>query len=93
LTDGGSIVGTGSSSRLNVADSFSQNGGSISASGDMSVTQGIGDLTVGDITARNLTLAAANGAISQQVSPLHVTQQLSTASANGTTLTLAGNRR
>ncbi|MFM0127151.1 beta strand repeat-containing protein [Paraburkholderia sediminicola] len=92
LTDGGSIVGSGSGSQLNVTDSFSQNGGSISTSGDISVTQSTGDLTVGDITARNLTLTAANGAISQQFSPLHVTQQLSTSSANGTTLTLAGNQ-
>lgn len=92
LTSGGSIVGTGSGSQLNIAGSFSQNGGSISTSGDMSVTQSTGDLTVGDITARNLTLTAASGAISQQDSPLHVTQQLSTASANGTTLTLAGNQ-
>ncbi|CAB3671530.1 hypothetical protein LMG24238_02125 [Paraburkholderia sediminicola] len=92
LTDGGSMVGSGSGSQLNVSDSFSQNGGSISTSGDMSVTQSTGDLTVGDITARNLTLSAANGAISQQFSPLHVTQQLKTASANGTTLTMAGNQ-
>ncbi|MFL9869723.1 filamentous hemagglutinin N-terminal domain-containing protein [Paraburkholderia fungorum] len=92
LTDGGSIVGTGSGSQLNVASSFAQNGGTISTSGDMSVTQSTGDLVVGDITARNLTLNAASGAISQQSSPLHVTQQLSTSSANGTTLTLAGNQ-
>ncbi|SOE98286.1 filamentous hemagglutinin family N-terminal domain-containing protein [Burkholderia sp. OK233] len=92
LTNGGSIVGSGSGSQLSVTDSFSQNGGSISTSGDMSVTQSTGDLTVGDITARNLTLTAASGAISQQSSPLHVTQQLSTSSANGTTLTLAGNQ-
>ncbi|OAJ63227.1 beta strand repeat-containing protein [Paraburkholderia ginsengiterrae] len=92
LTNGGSIVGTGSGSQLNITGVFSQNGGSISTSGDMSVTQGSGDLMVGDITARNLTLTAANGAITQQFSPLHVTQQLSTTSANGTTLTLAGNQ-
>jgi filamentous hemagglutinin family protein len=92
LTDGGSIVGTGSASQLNVTSSFSQNGGTISTNGDMSVTQSTGDLAVGDITARNLTLNAASGAISQQFSPLHVTQQLSTSSANGTTLTLAGNQ-
>ncbi|AXL50466.1 hypothetical protein DSC91_002692 [Paraburkholderia caffeinilytica] len=92
LTDGGSIVGTGSGSQLNISSSFSQNGGTISTSGDMSVTQSTGDLVVGDITARNLTLTAASGAISQQFSPLHVTQQLSTSSANGTTLTLAGNQ-
>lgn len=92
LTDGGSIVCTGSGSQLNVASSFAQNGGTISTNGDMSVTQSTGDLVVGDITARNLTLNAASGAISQQFSPLHVTQQLSTSSANGTTLTLAGNQ-
>ncbi|RKF50106.1 filamentous hemagglutinin N-terminal domain-containing protein [Paraburkholderia fungorum] len=92
LTDGGSIVGTGSGSQLNVANSFAQNGGTISTNGDMSATQSSGDLVVGDITARNLTLNAASGAISQQFSPLHVTQQLSTSSANGTTLTLAGNK-
>jgi filamentous hemagglutinin family protein len=92
LTDGGSIVGSGSGSQLNVTGSFAQNGGSIATSGDVSVTQSSGDLVVGDITARNLTLDAASGAISQQTSPLHVTRQLSTSSANGTTLTLAGNR-
>ncbi|MFM0504737.1 beta strand repeat-containing protein [Paraburkholderia caffeinilytica] len=92
LTDGGSIVGSGSGSQLNISDSFSQNGGSISTNGDMSMTQSAGDLTVGDITARNLTLTAASGAISQQFSPLHVTQQLSTSSANGTTLTFADNQ-
>ncbi|WP_183082082.1 filamentous hemagglutinin N-terminal domain-containing protein [Paraburkholderia sp. BL23I1N1] len=92
LTNGGSVVGTGSGSQLNITDSFSQNGGTISTSGDMSVTQSTGDLTVGDITARNLTLTAASGAISQEDSPLHVTQQLSTSSANGTTLTLTGNQ-
>jgi filamentous hemagglutinin family protein len=92
LTDGGSIVGSGSGSQLNITDSFSQNGGTISTNGDMSVTQSTGDLVVSDITARNLTLSAASGAISQQDSPLHVTQQLSTSSANGTTLTLAGNQ-
>ncbi|WP_176060545.1 filamentous hemagglutinin N-terminal domain-containing protein [Paraburkholderia sp. BCC1876] len=92
LTNGGSIVGSGSGSQLNVSGSFSQNGGSISTNGDMSVTQSTGDLVVGDITARNLTLNAASGVVAQQTSPLHVTQQLSTSSANGTTLTLAGNQ-
>lgn len=92
LIEGASIVGTGSASQLNIAESFSQNGGSIASGGDVSVTQSVGDLTVGDITARNLTLTATSGAIAQQSSPLHVTQWLSTSSADGTTLTLAGNR-
>lgn len=91
LTNGATLLGSGTGSQLNVTHDFSQYGGTISTNGDMSVTPATGDLVVGDITARNLTLASS-GAISQQNAPLHVTQQLSTSSANGTMLNLSGNQ-
>jgi len=90
-----SLSGTlngGSSSILNVTDSFQQYGGSINSAGDVALSQAEGDLFVGSITARNLALEAQTGSVGQQDTALHVTKQLLTSSATGTTLTSSNNR-
>ncbi|AKZ61313.1 hypothetical protein F506_00330 [Herbaspirillum hiltneri N3] len=92
LSNGGTFNG-GSSSVLNVTDDFSQNSaGVINSNGTVALSRADGDLVTGNIAARNLVLEAQNGAISQSDSSLHVTQQLLTSSATGTTLTSSGNR-
>ncbi|MFJ9534704.1 beta strand repeat-containing protein [Herbaspirillum sp. NPDC101396] len=82
----------GSNSILNVTDSFQQSGGSINSAGDVALSQADGDLLVGSITARNLVLESQIGGIGQQDTSLHVTKQLLTSSATGTTLTSSNNR-
>jgi len=82
----------GSNSILNVTDSFQQSGGSINSAGDVALSQADGDLLVGSITARNLVLESQIGGIGQQDTSLHVTRQLLTSSATGTTLTSSNNR-
>ena len=58
----------------------------------MALSKAEGDLLVGSITARNLVLEAQTGSIGQQDTALHVTRQLLTSSATGTTLTSGTNR-
>ncbi|WP_265211045.1 beta strand repeat-containing protein [Herbaspirillum lusitanum] len=91
LSLGGTLNG-GSTSILNVTDSFQQYGGSINSAGDVALSQADGDLIVGSITARNLALEAQTGSVGQQDTALHVTKQLLTSSATGTTLTSSNNR-
>jgi filamentous hemagglutinin family protein len=87
------ILNGGSNSILNVTDNFQQSGGgTINSTGDVALSKADGDLLVGSITARNLVLEAQTGSIGQQDTALHVTRQLLTSSATGTTLTSSNNR-
>ncbi len=97
---GYSLNGT-TGSTITVNGTFSQTGGAvISSDGDVALTQVAnpdaevpGNLMVGTITARNLVLQAQGGSIRQnEVTQLHVRQQLTTASSTGTTLTNSGNQ-
>lgn len=103
LTSTGTLSGGSSGATLNVTGNFMQPAGTIAWNGgDVVLTQipnpeaeptVSGDLTVGNITARNLLLTAQSGSIGQNASTqLHVTQQLTTASASGTTLGNSNNQ-
>ena len=85
---GGVVSGAGA---LTVGGSFSQSGGSIALAGAVDITQAAGNLTVGAISAGNITLSAPGGAISQTAA-LSTSGLLSTQSAGATTLTDTGNR-
>jgi len=87
----GNFIG-GLNSILSVTTSFTQNGGSIVSGGSVALNQAEGNLQVSNITAANLLLLAQNGNISEGSAPLHVTQQLITASKTGTTLDNSGNQ-
>jgi filamentous hemagglutinin family protein len=92
------LNGTAGSS-INVTGNYTQaNLGVINSQGNVTLVQtqaaadnGFADLTVGNITAANLTLASVAGSVGQTDS-LHVTRQLTTSSATGTTLGNAGNQ-
>jgi len=100
MSNGSTFNGVGTGSSINVTNNFAQNGGVISSDGDVALTQVAnpdaevsGNLMVGSITARNLVLQAQGGSIRQnEVTQLHVRQQLTTASSTGTTLTNSGNQ-
>ncbi|MDD5334120.1 MAG: filamentous hemagglutinin N-terminal domain-containing protein [Rhodoferax sp.] len=83
---GGNLTG----GSLSVSDSFGQTGGSIVLSGAATLTQAQGKLNVGSLSASSVSLSAPTGVITQS-GPL-VTDQLSTLSAMGTTLSADGNR-
>lgn len=83
----GSLTGTGN---LNVSNSFSQTGGTITLGGSASITQATGNLNIANLGASTVNLVASNGAITQS-GPI-VTPALSTQSVMGTTLTDVGNR-
>ncbi|WP_458933038.1 hypothetical protein, partial [Enterococcus faecium] len=51
-------------SRLVVADAFSQTGGNLTLA-DAALSQATGSLAIGNITANNLVLQAANGNLTQ----------------------------
>ena len=59
---GGTLKGAGN---LNVGNSLSQTGGSLQFGRDVTINQTIGNLVVGDMTARRVQLTAAQGAINQ----------------------------
>lgn len=97
MSSGSTIKGE-AGSVLNVTGSFYQGDGVIFSKGDvvLNETQNFGesyDLFVGNITARNLVLASANGSIVQSTegAGLVVTKQLITASSTGTSLENANN--
>ncbi|WP_443134893.1 beta strand repeat-containing protein [Herbaspirillum sp. CF444] len=100
MSNGSTFNGVGTGSSINVTNNFAQNGGVIASDGDIALTQVAnldpevsGNLMVGTITARNLVLQAQGGSIRQnEVTQLHVRQQLTTASSTGTTLTNSGNQ-
>ena len=85
---GGVVSGAGA---LTVGSSFSQSGGSIDLAGAVDITQAVGNLVVGAISAANIKLSAPGGAISQ-IAALTTAGLLSTQSAGATTLTDTGNR-
>jgi hypothetical protein len=53
------------SGALTVQSAFSQTAGDINKTGPVSITQAIGDLTVGNITGSSISLQASSGAIKQ----------------------------
>jgi filamentous hemagglutinin family protein len=83
---GGLLSGAGT---LSVSDSFLQTGGAISM-GTISINQSSGNLTVANLNAPLVALAAPTGAIGQS-GPI-VASTLVTASLAGTSLTSSGNQ-
>jgi filamentous hemagglutinin family protein len=87
----GTVTGL-TGSKLNVSESFTQTGGSMTLD-DAALNQASGTLTVGQVTANNLVLQSENASVTQQSgTALRVKKQLITSSVTGTTLNNSGNQ-
>ncbi|WP_083664414.1 beta strand repeat-containing protein [Herminiimonas arsenitoxidans] len=87
----GTVAGAAGSA-LNVAESFVQNGGTLTLA-NAALNQASGNMNVGNINANNLVLTSENGAITQTGgTALHVMQQLIASAATGITLSSANNQ-
>jgi hypothetical protein len=79
------------SGALTVQSAFSQTAGDINKTGPVSITQAIGDLTVGNITGSRISLQASSGAIKQWPST-GLTGLVTLRTTGGASLTDAANR-
>ena len=82
--------GTVSAVGLTLSNQVAQSAGSIALSGDASITDASGDLSIAGLSAVNVALTAQNGAIVQ--TGALVATSLTTNSTAGTTLSNSGNR-
>ena len=90
--DYGQTGGNVSVNTFNITNSFSKSGGSLTATGSGSqVNQASGNLVLGSLTAPDLWLQAATGAISQ-TGPLTLSGMITAQAESGITLSDAGNQ-